>query len=54
VDKRVFCFAQTRNWLVEILALVDEACALSTGNAVTASYEGRYLIIHENVGPRRP
>jgi len=45
VDRRVFCSAQTCNWLMEILALVDEACALSTGYAVTDSYEARYLII---------
>jgi hypothetical protein len=43
----VFCLAQPRGYLVEILALVNEVCAASPSNAIIGSCEARHLI-HEN------
>jgi hypothetical protein len=47
VEKRVFCLAQSRSCLVEILALVNEVCAASPSNAIIGFCEARHLI-HEN------
>jgi hypothetical protein len=43
----MFCLAQARSRLVEILALVNEVCAATPSNAIIGSYEARHLV-HEN------
>ena len=43
----MFCLAQLRSRLVEILVLVNEVCAASPSNAIIGFYEGRHLL-HEN------
>jgi hypothetical protein len=47
VEKRVFCLAQLRSCLVEILVLVNEVCAASPSKAIIRLYEARHLI-HED------
>jgi hypothetical protein len=43
VEKRVFCLAQLRGCLVEILVLVNEVCAASPSNAIIGFYEARHF-----------